>query len=71
MTLEGTLTGIDIVANTVATVGATIPGGLPEAVIAGFADYFLKIAIAAVHAHSQVTGKPFDPTLLKHEDLVA
>jgi hypothetical protein len=70
MNLQGTLGVIDGVASTIASVGAGIPGGLPVAVIAGFADYFLKIAIAAVKAHEAVTGKPFDPTLLKHEDLV-
>ncbi len=70
MNLEGTLSVIDTVASTVSSVGATVPGGLPAAVIAGFADYFLKIAIAAVRAHQAVTGKPFDPALLKHEDLV-
>lgn len=39
-------------------------GGPALASIAGLADYFLKIAQAAVKAHEAVTGKPLDLSLL-------
>lgn len=42
--------------------------GLPNPAIAGgakLADYFLKIAQAAVKAHESVTGQPLDLTKLQ------
>ncbi len=47
-----------------ATGGAAGPLGATTAAGAAIADYFLKIAQAAVQAHEGVTGKPLDMTTL-------
>jgi len=54
-----------------ATGGAAGPLGAGAAAGAAIADYFLKIARAAVRAHETVTGKPLDMTTLHQIDPVA
>jgi hypothetical protein len=61
-TLDKILYALEFGAEIVAQVGA----GGPAGPLAGLADYFLKIAQAAVKAHEGITGKPFDPNML-HE----
>jgi hypothetical protein len=59
--------GAQIVA---ATGGAAGPIGASAAAAAVIADYFLKIAQAAVRAHEGVTGKPLDMATLHQIDPV-
>jgi hypothetical protein len=49
-------------------IASSIPS--PISGFAHLADYFLKIAQAAVHAHESITGKPLDMSLLHQIDPV-
>lgn len=66
MTLQNILAFLEGAAATVSQLGIpTASAGV------GLADYFLKIAQAAVKAHEATTGKPLDLNLLHKIDKVA
>lgn len=65
MTLDAILVFLEGAAQTVSILG--IPAASPGAALA---DYFLKIAQAAVKAHEATTGKPLDLSLLHKIDPV-
>lgn len=65
MTLDSILSFIEGAAQTLSILG--IPAVSPGAKLA---DYFLKIAQAAVKAHEATTGKPLDLNQLHAIDLV-
>lgn len=67
MTLDTILAFLEGAAATVATIGTP---GTPVGQGGLLADYFLKIAQAAVKAHEATTGKPLDLNQLHHIDPV-
>lgn len=62
--LQGILGGIEMFA----ALASSIPS--PISPFAHLADYFLKIAQAAVQTHEAITGKPFDVSLLHQIDQI-
>lgn len=67
MTLDNILAFLEGAAATVGTIGTP---GTPIGQGALLADYFLKIAQAAVKAHEATMGKPLDLNLLHKIDPV-